>query len=78
MPPGNQKDNDTWTPKRQQKGEIKLTPGKGLQDLSCSVTDLIGQVVKANKVGMCSPLIALRMQCHEVHHLQTRGRFLSN
>lgn len=57
VPPGNQKDNDTWTPKRQQKGEIKLTPGKGLQDLSCSVTDLIGQVVKANKVGLCSCLI---------------------
>ena len=52
VPPGNQRDNDTWTVKRVQKGEIKLTPGKGVQDLSCSVTDLIEQVVKGNKVAL--------------------------
>lgn len=56
MPPGNNKDNDTWTPKRAQKGEIKLTPGKGLQDLNCSVTDLVEQVVKGNKVGRSFPI----------------------
>lgn len=50
VPPGNNKDNDTWTPKRPLKGEIKLTPGKGINDLNCSITDLIGQVVKSNKV----------------------------
>lgn len=55
VPPGNNKDNDTWTPKRPQKGEIKLTPGKGVQDLNCSITDLIGQVVKANKVALQGP-----------------------
>merc|ERR1712130_651420 len=36
VPPGNNKDNDTWTPKRPQKGEIKLTPGKGIEDLKCT------------------------------------------
>jgi len=50
VPPGNNKDNDTWTPKRPQKGEIKLTPGKGIEDLNCTITDLIEQVVKSNKV----------------------------
>ena len=52
MPPGNNKDNDTWTPKRPQKPEIKLTPGKGAQDLTCSMTDLIQQVVTSNKVRL--------------------------
>jgi len=50
VPPGNNKDNDTWTPKRPQKVDIKLTPGKGIEDLNCSITDLIDQVVKSNKV----------------------------
>ena len=51
MPPGNDRDNNTWTPKRPQKGELKLTPGKGVQDLTCSITDLIDQVVKSSKVS---------------------------
>lgn len=50
VPPGNNRDNDTWTPKRPLKGEIKLTPGKGIQDLNCSIETLIEQVVKSNKV----------------------------
>ena len=43
--------NKQWTAKRvQSRPEIKLTPGKGVQDLTCSVTDLVDQVVKTTKV----------------------------
>ena len=51
MPPGNAKGNATWSIRRSaSKPELKLTPGKGLQDLTCSVEDLVDQVVKTNKV----------------------------
>ena len=51
IPPGNAKGNTTWSIRRSApKPELKLTPGKGLQDLTCSVKDLVDQVVKANKV----------------------------
>ena len=33
------------------KAEIRLTPGKGVQDLTCTVEELVDQVVKACKVG---------------------------
>lgn len=57
VPPGNAKGNTTWATRRgAARPEIKLTPGKGLQDLSCSVEDLIDQVVKSNKVS------------HTLHH----------
>lgn len=32
------------------KPEIRLTPGKGLDDLTCSLEDLIDSVVKGNRV----------------------------
>lgn len=35
---------------RAAKPEIRLTPGKGVQDLTCSVEDLVDQVVKTCKV----------------------------
>ncbi|EIE27815.1 glutaredoxin [Coccomyxa subellipsoidea C-169] len=51
VPPGNAKGNTTWAIRRAMaKPEIKLTPGKGLQDLTCSIEDLLDQVVKSNKV----------------------------
>lgn len=51
IPPGNANGNTTWSITRSApKPELKLTPGKGLQDLTCSVEDLIDQVVKSNKV----------------------------
>jgi hypothetical protein len=51
VPPGNEKGNTTWAIRRRAaRPEIKLTPGKGLQDLTCSITDLVDQVVKTNKV----------------------------
>ncbi|CAL5224467.1 g7159 [Coccomyxa viridis] len=51
VPPGNAKGNTTWSIRRSApKPELKLTPGKGLQDLTCSVEDLLDQVVKTNKV----------------------------
>lgn len=36
---------------RAAKPEIRLTPGKGLDDLTCGVEELIDQVVKTCKVG---------------------------
>lgn len=51
VPPGNAPGETKWTQRqRRVKPEIKLTPGKGLDDLSCSLADLIDQVVKGNKV----------------------------
>lgn len=60
VPPGNAKGNTTWSIKRSApKPELKLTPGKGLQDLTCSVEDLVEQVVKTNKVLLASLNAAL-------------------
>jgi hypothetical protein len=52
---------------RAAKPEIRLTPGKGLQDLTCSVEDLVDQVVKGCKVGppKCFTL-PLRLHCRFV------------
>lgn len=51
VPPGNAKGVKTWTQRRNvAKAEVKLTPGKGLADLSVPLEEIIGQVVKQNKV----------------------------
>lgn len=52
IPPGNTPGETKWTQRKRRvaKQEIKLTPGKGLDDLTCSVLDLIDQVVKTNRV----------------------------
>lgn len=52
IPPGNAPGEKMWQQRRPRaaKPEIKLTPGKGLQDLTCSVEDLVDQVVKMNRV----------------------------
>lgn len=52
IPPGNAPGETMWTQRKRRiaKQEIKLTPGKGLDDLTCSITDLIDQVVKTNRV----------------------------
>ncbi len=51
VPPGNAKGNTTWAIRRSAaKPEIKLTPGKGVQDLTCSIETLVDQVIKDNKV----------------------------
>lgn len=65
IPPGNNRDNDTWAQKRRAKPEIKLTPGKGTQDLNCSISDLIDQVVKSNKVGCCCNHFLLPLPKHD-------------
>jgi len=51
-PSGNAPGEKKWQTKRVQraKPEIKLTPGKGIEDLTCSVEDLVDKVVKDNKV----------------------------
>jgi len=52
IPPGNVPGETMWTQRKRRmaKPEIKLTPGKGLEDLTCSIDDLIDQVVKTNRV----------------------------
>jgi Grx4 family monothiol glutaredoxin len=52
IPPGNAPGEKSWQQRRPRaaKPEIKLTPGKGLQDLTCSVEDLIDGVVKTCRV----------------------------
>lgn len=52
IPPGNAPGEKKWQQRRRRmvKPEIKLTPGKGLDDLTCSLEELIDQVVKDNKV----------------------------
>ena len=51
IPSGNKPGATDWTQRKRRvaKQEIKLTPGKGLDDLTCSIEDLIDQVVKTNK-----------------------------
>ena len=52
IPPGNVPGETMWTQRKRRmaKPEIKLTPGKGIEDLTCSIDDLIDQVVKTNRV----------------------------
>ncbi|KAL0037604.1 hypothetical protein WJX77_004510 [Trebouxia sp. C0004] len=52
IPPGNAPGaQQQWVRKAPRaKPELKLTPGKGIQDLTCSVEDLLDSVVKSNKV----------------------------
>lgn len=49
IPPGNAQEKELWTAKRV-KPELKLTPGKGIQDLTVPLETLIDQVVKNTKV----------------------------
>eukprot|EP00210_Caulerpa_lentillifera_P008846 g8441.t1 len=53
VPPGNVTGNDQWKTKRviRQKPEIRLTPGKGIEDLTISLEKIIDQIVKTNKVN---------------------------
>ena len=52
-PPGNASGNTQWSARRQAaKPEIRLTPGKGAQDVTCSMAELIQQVVSTNKVRL--------------------------
>ena len=57
VPPGNVAGNTRWTGRRA-KPEIRLTPGKGLADLNCSVEDLIDGVVKSNKARPLPPRLS--------------------
>lgn len=53
IPPGNMPGERKWAAKKAQqaaKPEIRLTPGKGIDDVTCSIDDLITQVVSTNKV----------------------------
>lgn len=51
VPPGNAKGVKTWTQRRNAtKPEVRLTPGKGLGDLSVPLEDILQQVVDQNRV----------------------------
>lgn len=52
LPPGNLKGEQKWKPKKPSKPrpEIRLTPGKGIDDLTCSMEELVDKVVKDVKV----------------------------
>mmetsp|Transcript_15081 Transcript_15081/g.22816 ORF Transcript_15081/g.22816 Transcript_15081/m.22816 type:complete len:328 (+) Transcript_15081:2485-3468(+) len=51
VPDGNMKGNKEWTIKKApSKPELKLTPGKGLEDLNVDMTSLLKTVVKDHKV----------------------------
>jgi hypothetical protein len=51
VPPGNAKGNKEWSARqRAAKPEIRLTPGKGIEDLSVPLADILQQVVDQNRV----------------------------
>lgn len=51
VPPGNAAGNTQWSARRA-RPEIRLTPGKGAADLTCSMEDLIDGVIKAHKARL--------------------------
>lgn len=56
VPPGNVKGEKAWTARRAvKKPEVRLTPGKGIQDLSVPLEDVIQQVVDQNRVRSPTP-----------------------
>ncbi|KAI3437590.1 hypothetical protein D9Q98_000043 [Chlorella vulgaris] len=52
IPPGNAPGETSWQQRRPRaaKAEVRLTPGKGVQDLTCTMEELLDQVVKGCKV----------------------------
>uniref|UniRef100_A0A061RL32 Cax-interacting protein 2 n=1 Tax=Tetraselmis sp. GSL018 TaxID=582737 RepID=A0A061RL32_9CHLO len=52
VPPGNAPGVKDWTQggSRSLKSDLRLTPGKGQNDLTCSMEELIAQVVKSYKI----------------------------
>jgi hypothetical protein len=52
VPPGNAKGNKEWSSRqRVAKPEVRLTPGKGVQDLTVPLADILQQVVDQNRVS---------------------------
>ena len=52
VPSGNAPGEKKWQARRvrRAKPELKLTPGKGIEDLTCAVEDLVDKIVKDVKV----------------------------
>ncbi|KAL4451498.1 hypothetical protein ABPG75_007160 [Micractinium tetrahymenae] len=73
IPPGNAPGQTLWQQRRprQSKPEIRLTPGKGLQDLTCSLEELIDQVVKSCKVVAFVKGTRTQPQCGFSHQVLT-------
>lgn len=66
IPPGNVQGEDKWKPKKPKrvKQELKLTPGKGIEDLLCSIEDLVKQVVTAEKVYRFHQIAKISAELH--------------
>eukprot|EP00884_Botryococcus_braunii_P017146 jgi/Botrbrau1/4114/Bobra.152_3s0061.1 len=72
VPPGNVTGNNEWKQKRAAaRPEIKLTPGKGIEDLTCKVEDLIDSVVKDLKVVAFVKGTRFQPQCGFSHKVLT-------
>lgn len=73
IPPGNAPGSQQqWVRKAlRAKAELKLTPGKGLQDLTCTVEDLLDSVVKSNKVVAFIKGTRTQPQCGFSHKVLT-------
>lgn len=73
IPPGNAAEKELWQPRRKAaaKPEIKLTPGKGVEDLTCSIGELIDLVVKREKVVVFIKGTRTQPQCGFSHQMLT-------
>jgi Grx4 family monothiol glutaredoxin len=72
VPPGNAKGNKEWSSRqRAAKPEIRLTPGKGIQDLSVPLSDILQQVVDQNRVVAFVKGTRTEPQCGFSHRVLT-------
>lgn len=73
IPPGNAPGENRWAQRRPRaaKPEVKLTPGKGIEDLTCSMEELLDQVVKGCKVVAFVKGTRTAPQCGFSHKMLT-------
>jgi Grx4 family monothiol glutaredoxin len=72
VPPGNAgPDKDLWQAKRRRQAapEIRLTPGKGVDDLTCDMKELIAMVVKNESVVAFIKGTRTQPQCGFSHQM---------
>lgn len=71
VPPGNAQGNTSFAARARAKPEIKLTPGKGAQDVTVPMSQLIDAVVKSNKVVAFIKGTRTQPQCGFSHRVMT-------
>jgi Grx4 family monothiol glutaredoxin len=73
IPPGNAPGEKRWQQRRPRaaRPEIRLTPGKGLADLTCTVVELVDQVVKTAPVVAFVKGTRTQPQCGFSHKVLT-------